>query len=241
MENHNLNSKTTRRAFLARCSKAGLSVAAACTAGYLFYDPFGPKQSETNNKLVTLPDYSVPEQKGRMAIVKGDDRVKTINLALKALGGIETIVKKGDKVLLKVNAAFATPPALSATTSPVLVSEITRLCFKAGAKNVVVTDNPINDPASCFALTGIESAARSQGADVLLPENAFFQPTTVKDAVLIKEWPILFKPFEGINKVIGVAPLKDHHRSGASMTMKNWYGILGGRRNVFHQDIHNII
>ncbi|MBW1892065.1 MAG: DUF362 domain-containing protein, partial [Deltaproteobacteria bacterium] len=38
-----------------------------------------------------------------------------------------------------------------------------------------------------------------------------------------------------------VAPLKDHHRSGASMTMKNWYGILGGRRNVFHQDIHNII
>ena len=25
------------------------------------------------------------------------------------------------------------------------------------------------------------------------------------------------------------------------MTMKNWYGLLGGRRNVFHQDIHNII
>ena len=25
------------------------------------------------------------------------------------------------------------------------------------------------------------------------------------------------------------------------MTMKNWYGLLGGRRNVFHQDIHTII
>ena len=25
------------------------------------------------------------------------------------------------------------------------------------------------------------------------------------------------------------------------MTMKNWYGLLGGRRNIFHQDIHNII
>ena len=25
------------------------------------------------------------------------------------------------------------------------------------------------------------------------------------------------------------------------MSMKNWYGVLGGRRNVFHQDIHNII
>ncbi len=25
------------------------------------------------------------------------------------------------------------------------------------------------------------------------------------------------------------------------MTMKNWYGLLGGRRNVFHQDINTII
>ncbi len=25
------------------------------------------------------------------------------------------------------------------------------------------------------------------------------------------------------------------------MIMKNWYGLLGGRRNIFHQDIHTII
>ena len=43
------------------------------------------------------------------------------------------------------------------------------------------------------------------------------------------------------SKVIGMAPLKDHHRSGASMIMKNWYGLLGGRRNIFHQDIHSVI
>ena len=41
--------------------------------------------------------------------------------------------------------------------------------------------------------------------------------------------------------LIGIAPLKDHHRSKASMTMKNFYGLLGGRRNVFHQDINTII
>ena len=44
-----------------------------------------------------------------------------------------------------------------------------------------------------------------------------------------------------MNKLIGLAPVKDHHRSGARMTMKNWYGLLGGRRNVFHQDIHTLI
>jgi uncharacterized protein (DUF362 family) len=41
--------------------------------------------------------------------------------------------------------------------------------------------------------------------------------------------------------VIGVAPLKDHNLCQGSMTMKNWYGLLGGRRNRFHQDIYNIV
>jgi len=44
-----------------------------------------------------------------------------------------------------------------------------------------------------------------------------------------------------VDKLIGIAPVKDHHRSGASMAMKNWYGLLGGRRNIFHQDINTII
>lgn len=25
------------------------------------------------------------------------------------------------------------------------------------------------------------------------------------------------------------------------MIMKNWYGLLGGRRNIFHQNIHDVI
>jgi uncharacterized protein (DUF362 family) len=130
---------------------------------------------------------------------------------------------------------------LSATTHPQLVSELTHLCFRAGAASVWVTDNPINDPVSCFGLSGIDEAADSAGARVILPKENLFKPATLPDANLIKNWPVLSEPFKDINKVIGIAPVKDHHRSGASMVMKNWYGLLGGRRNIFHQDIHNII
>ena len=115
------------------------------------------------------------------------------------------------------------------------------LCFMAGASSVVVTDHQINDPPSCFTLTGLAQAAESVGASILLPKDDFFKPTTVSGARLIKKWPLLYGPFMGISKVIGIAPVKDHQRSGASMTMKNWYGLLGGRRNIFHQDIHNTI
>ena len=231
-----------RREFLIRASKAGLCLAAASSMAYFFFDQDGPEAFSQHENEVFLPDFSLTDKNPVMAIVQGtNDRKLSLDIAMKALGGMETFIKKGDRVLLKVNAAFASPPSLSATTHPDLVSETVRLCFASGAAAVVVTDNPINDPATCFSLTGIENAARSQGARVIIPRDSLFQPTTVAGGKLIQNWPLLFGPFDGINKLIGMAPVKDHHRSGASMTMKNWYGLLGGRRNIFHQDVHGII
>ena len=230
-----------RRQFLNRLAKAGICITAACAAGFWFYDAKGPTLSKNDQSNLILPDFSIDAPGQKMSIVRGEDRVATLRMALKSLGGVETFIKKGDRVLLKVNAAFASPAMLSATTHPAIINEMARLCFRAGAASVVVTDNPINDPTSCFTLTGIADAARSAGARVLLPRDDLFSPMTVKDAKLIRNWPVLYKPFTDISKVIGMAPLKDHHRSGASMIMKNWYGLLGGRRNIFHQDIHSII
>ncbi len=242
MANKTQNSDSVgRREFLTRCTKAGLSLAATGALAYHFYDPLGPSGRQEVDVLPGLPDYSVPEMGNRMAIVRGTDRAKTIQLAFESIGGLESYIRPGDRVLLKVNAAFASPPMLCATSHPDLVAEVAGLCLKAGASSVVVTDNPINDPASCFALSGIEKAAREAGAKVELPRRDAFHSFTLVGGRLIREWPLLYTPLQSVEKVIGMAPLKDHHRSGASMTLKNWYGLLGGRRNIFHQDIHNII
>jgi uncharacterized protein (DUF362 family) len=230
-----------RREFIGRAAKAGAVLLAGGGIAALAHDPSGPGPAAPEPAASGLPDFSLPDAGRRLCIARGADRVRSLTLALRALGGIEAFVKRGDRVLIKVNAAFASPPLLSATTHPDLVSELTRLCLKAGAAAVRVTDNPINDPASAFALSGIGQAARSAGAELLLPEERFFRPLTLKDARLIRSWPVLLGPFAGVTKLIGVAPVKDHHRSGASMAMKNWYGLLGGRRNIFHQDIQTII
>jgi uncharacterized protein (DUF362 family) len=230
----------SRRDFFARAAKAGAAIAATGVVGYWLYDRTGPK-AETVTDLVSLPDFSLPQIGPKMSIITGADRVKTINRAFAALGGIGQFIKKGDRVLLKVNVAFASPPALGATAHPQLVGEAIRLCFQAGAASVTVTDNPINDPQSCFRLTGIAEAVQTAGARLVLPQENYFKPTTVRDGTLIKNWPLFYEPFRSVNKLIGIAPVKDHHRSGASMSIKNWYGLMGGRRNMFHQDIHNII
>ena len=213
---------------------------AAGALGYLLYDPVGPG-APVEKSPVALPDFSVPETGKKIAIATGGDRIKTVNAAIEALGGIESFVKKGDRVLIKVNAAFASPPSLCATTNPELLAEVVRLCLKAGAATVSVTDNPINSPESCFTLSGIGEAARNSGARLIMPEESLFANITVPGSNLIRNWPVLFGAFHGATKVIGIAPVKDHHRSGASMSMKNWYGFIGGRRNMFHQDIHTFI
>ena len=231
----------TRRQFMNRAVKAGGLIAAAGTAVFWFHDYRGPCRSKVIETDIRLPDFSVPDLGPKMSIIRGRSRADTLRLAVKSIGGIETFIDKGDRVLLKVNAAFASPQMLSATTHPQIVSGITRLCFDAGASSVIVTDNPINDPNSCFALSGIADAARSAGARLFLPRDDAFKPLSIPDGKLIRNWPVLYDPLKNIDKVIGTAPVKDHHRSGASMIMKNWYGLLGGRRNIFHQDIQTII
>jgi uncharacterized protein (DUF362 family) len=230
-----------RREFLSRSAKAAAAIAAAGGIAYWLHDSSGPSRAQRTAGSVVLPDYSVAAAAGKMSIVTGADRAKTVNRAVATLGGIGLFIKPGDRVLLKVNAAFATPAALSATTHPLLIGEVARLCYKAGAASVLVTDNPINDPLSCFELTGIATGAASAGARVMRPQDNFFKPTSVPHGTLIRDWPLLYEPFHGVNKLIGIAPVKDHFRAGASMSMKNWYGLLGGRRNVFHQNIHDII
>jgi uncharacterized protein (DUF362 family) len=234
--------RLSRREFLTRSAKAGAVLAVAGGVSAWLHDAEGPGAPYgTETGLVELEDFSVSGLEPRMSIVHGADRIQSLDVALKALGGIEVFIKRGDRVLVKVNAAFATPAILSATTHPDLLAEVCRRCLKAGASSVVVTDNPINDPESTFALTGLREAAQSAGARVILPRAGFFRPTTVAGGSLIKDWPLLYAPFQGVTKLISIAPVKDHNRSGASMIMKNWYGLLGGRRNIFHQDIHNTI
>ena len=231
-----------RREFIQRSVKAGLVSASALGAGWWLHDTRPPALEPSAETLGGLPDFSIPPDHGpAMAIARGTDRADMVRRTLGALGGMNRFVRPGERVVVKVNAAFASPPAISATSHPELVTAVVTECLKAGAADVVVTDNPINDPASCFRLTGIGPAAEAAGGRVVLPTADRFAPVSLAGARLIRDWPVLAGPLAQADRLIGLAPLKDHHRSGASMTIKNWYGLLGGRRNVFHQDIHTII
>jgi uncharacterized protein (DUF362 family) len=234
----------SRRDFLKRLGYASAVALAASGLGLVLYDPKGPAPVEARKALTGLGDYRVAAPAlggGKLAIVRGTERAVMVEQGVKALGGMEAFIRRGDRVLVKVNAAFASPPALGATTHPEVLAAVAGLCLKAGAAQVLVTDNPINNPESCFAISGLADAAQTAGARILTPSPAFFTPVSLPGGKLIRNWPVMAGVFQGVTKVIVLSPVKDHRRAGASMTLKNFYGFLGGRRNVFHQDINGII
>jgi uncharacterized protein (DUF362 family) len=188
--------------------------------------------------IAVRPNFLVPEDAAlpEMVVVQGDDPAGMARRAIRELGGIRRFIARGDMVVVKPNAAWDRTPEQAANTNPLVVAEAVRLCLEAGARRVIVTDVIINDARSSFARSGIAAAARAAGAEVVLPEERLFREVDLRGQVL-SSWPVL-GPFLSADKMINIPIAKHHSLTGATLGMKNWYGILGGPRQRLHQQIH---
>ena len=184
------------------------------------------------------PTFQVPADAAlpEMAVIQGGDPASLARRAIEELGGMRRFVGRGDVVVVKPNAAWDRTVEQAANTNPMAVGEVCRLCLEAGARRVIVTDVTINEPRHSFARSGIAAAARAAGAEVVLPEERLFREVDLRGQML-NVWPVL-APFLNADKLINIAIAKHHSLTGATLGMKNWYGILGGPRQRLHQRIH---
>ncbi len=224
---------------------AGATWAAVAPPGWplSLKDPTG-EVGKPKKRRLRLPEGGFAVKKAPVAdlgVARGEVPDQLVRAAIDAIGGLGRFIAKGDVVVIKPNVAFERAAPLGATSNPEVLAALIRAVRDAGAREVRVCDNPIESPESCFAKSGIQKAAVEAGARVFLPRPGDFATLNVPGAKWIENWPFFWRPFQGANKVIGLAPVKDHNLCFASMTTKNWYGLLGGRRNQFHQDIHGII
>lgn len=228
-----------RREFLKRLGTTGLAIAGVTAAGFLLHNR---KTGVEESKTLKIPEYKIElgPSDVEMAITRGTDVDKMVRAALGEMGGIDKFIKKGDVVFIKPNVAFDRPPRLGATTNPEVVSAVIKACQRAGAKEVMVGDNPINSPESCFYKSGIKRAVEESDAKIIYPTKSTFEIIEV-GGVAINRWSGFYAPFKSATKLIGIGPVKDHNLCYASMSMKNWYGLLGQGRNRFHQKIHDVI
>jgi uncharacterized protein (DUF362 family) len=246
----------SRRDFAKRVGATGAVITGAVATGVAITDPWG-MEGVKPPPPVKLGNYSVrdslPASAPTVVVVRNNPEVqpagetgesqaqRMIEAALKAMGGIDKFIKRGDIVVVKPNVAFDKNPDLAATSQPDSVAAVIKMCLAAGAREVRVCDNPINNPESCFFKTKVGDAALRAGAKLILPQESYFEQLYIGGETITNTWSMFYKPFKDATKVIGISPVKDHNLCRATVTMKNWYGLLGNPRNQFHQNIHGII
>lgn len=240
--------RPSRREIIKRVAGAAGVLAGAAALGRIAWDKggFGVAGGQGNRQV---RDYRLAEPMAfaELAIAKGkpdeagnapaaDVLVKN---AVDALGGMGQFIKRGDVVVVKPNIGWDRMPIHAANTSPDVVAAVIRLAFDAGAKSVVVADGSCNDPNRCFQRSGIWKKAYDAGADVVLPAEHRYRTMRLQGDVL-DEWPV-FTTLVDADKVINVPVAKHHNLAKFTAAMKNWYGVLGGRRNRLHQNIDTSI
>lgn len=178
-------------------------------------------------------------QKVDLAVVQGPLPAQITRMAIDALGGMRMFISRGDVVVVKPNIGWDRLPEQAANTNPEVMAELVRLCIEAGAKKVKVFDRPVNDARRCYVQSGIAVAARAAGADVNYVDDRKFKEMDLK-GIALKSWPLYTEIIEA-DKVINVPIAKHHGLSKLTLSMKNWMGVMGGRRSMIHQRIDESI
>ena len=228
----------SRRDALTRLGAAGITLAGAGALGRLAYDRGGYDVLRARGER-QVRDFSARTNSAavKMAIAKSSEQPEIlVQRALQALGGMKRFISRGDIVAVKPNIGWDRLPVHAANTNPRVVAEVVRLALDAGAKQVIVTDASCNEPNRCFQRSGIWRAAHDVGATVILPAAHRFREIRMRGDVL-DTW-LVYTPLVNADKVINVPVAKHHNLSKFTGGMKNWYGLLGGRRNRLHQSIN---
>jgi uncharacterized protein (DUF362 family) len=211
---------------------------ALATGGFLIHDNhkrFGREaQKKVTDHRVDLPS-TVPQ----MVVAHGTDPAANVRAVLERLGGMNRFVDKDDVVVVKPNIGFARTPAQGANTHPEVVAAVVRACRDVGPRRLIVCDCPTSESRKAFRLSGIEKAALEAGAEVIAPEDSRYH--TVEISPRLGTWDVL-EPFVIATKLINVPVAKSHvYSEGGSAGMKNWIGITGKLRIMFHDELQKSI
>ena len=229
---------TGRRDVIKRLAAATTVLGGSAVLGRTLWDQGGLGLDKSSLRPQTRDFRMRDRDGGKPDIViarTGTDPAILTRAAIDAIGGMTRFIERGDVVTIKPNIGWDRTPVHAANTNPLVVAELVRLVLDAGSSDVIVTDASCNEPNRCFQRSGIWKAAYDAGAEVVLPVEHRFRSMHMGGQVL-DEWPI-FRPLVDVDKVINVPVAKHHNLAKFTAGMKNWYGLLGGRRNRLHQNI----
>lgn len=165
--------------------------------------------------------------------VTGGEPQQLVEEALKAFGGINRFISRGDVVVIKPNIGWDRAPKFAANTNPEIVSAVVKACFEAGAKRVKIFDRTCNNPRRCYRNSQIEQLSKKYGADVQQVRSGKFKTIALPDGEILKEWPV-YQEYLDADKVINIPVAKHHSLARVTLGLKNLMGVMGANRGEIH-------
>jgi uncharacterized protein (DUF362 family) len=192
--------------------------------------------SSSPSTAVPVPS-ATPPNPAYLAVVKGPDPAAITRAAVEAVGGMSRFVKKGADVIIKPNICLGyRRPEYAATTNPIVVATLVRLCLKAGAKSVRVMDNPFgSSPEQSYAMSGIGAAVKAAGGRMEVMSPFKFVNTAIPRGRSLTSYPI-YHDILHCDTLINVSIAKTHDLTGLTLGGKNLMGAIVNRQNL-HPDI----
>lgn len=177
---------------------------------------------------------------GRIVVAKGDDIRSVVRSVVQELGGMSSLIRKGDIVVVKPNIAWTTTPELGGCTNPEVVAAVVELCYEAGAATVKVFDRGCRDDRITYRVSGIAEAAKKAGAVVSFVDKRRYYDVPIEKGKKLKSWPI-YEDAVKADVLINVPVAKVHNASTLTLSLKNLMGTAGGDRGTWHQSLHQKI
>jgi uncharacterized protein (DUF362 family) len=215
----------SRRDFL---RVAGVVAAGALVAGC---------QKQSQPEVISNPSSGTPQAKVAIALAKTYDRdtiKKAVIDLVDQLGGISSVVKRGDIVAIKPNltggVSSASLPGVKAIesyiTHPEVVRALGELALAAGAKKVYIVESVYEWES--YTQWGYEEVAASLEATLIDLNDS--KPSSDFVEVPVGEGSFIYPKFkfnqilQDVNVFMSVSKMKNHYNAGVTHTMKNLFG-----------------
>jgi uncharacterized protein (DUF362 family) len=173
-----------------------------------------------------------------MAVVEGKAGARMTRLAVKALGGIERFVQRGDVVVLTPNFALARPEGTGVSTSIEIVREVIGMCREAGAGEIICLDHTYMPTPLAYRINGAYKAIEGTGARLLSPWSAeqYVEVGDFQKGELHRTqlgWQAVPSVLLRADVLIDLPVFKHHRAAGVSGALKKLMGCVW-RRGSYH-------
>jgi len=181
--------------------------------------------------------------KTKVSIVKGSrnpqeaEIKEMVQKAIDLIGGIDDVISKGDRVLIKPNIAYKIKPGESELTDPRVSKAIYDIFVERGVSPVIAESSASGvDGEAAFQASGYYDL-RDQGYEVInLKKKGVSKVITIDNpkAKVLKKVRI-FKMAKEVDAIINVPVIKTHDHLPATLSLKNIKGLMpDSEKKMFH-------